>query len=138
MVFYQPIAHTADIGFKTWGSTLEELFSNAARALTDCMVQIDDGVSTQTVFVNLKADSLEKLLVKWLSEVLYHFKTDGLLGLGFSVLQCQMKDFKATIHGIAWDSEKQPLKTQIKAVTFHEMKIEKKEDRYEVQVILDV
>ena len=137
-MFYQPISHTADIGFKAWGNTLEELFSNAARAMTDCMVQVDDGVPTQTVFVQLKADSLEELLVKWLSEVLYHFETGGLLGLGFTVLQCQMKDFKATLHGVSWDSEKSPLKTQIKAVTFHEMKVEKKNNRYEVQVILDV
>ncbi|MDP2600014.1 MAG: archease [Deltaproteobacteria bacterium] len=137
-MFYQPISHTADIGFKVWGNTLEELFSNAARAMTDCMVQIDDGIPTQTIFVQLKADSLEELLVQWLSEVLYHFETDGLLGLGFTVAQCQMKDFKATIHGIPWDPEKQPLKTQIKAVTFHEMKVEKKKDRYEVQVIVAV
>jgi len=137
-MFYQPIPHTADIGFKVWGDSLEELFSNAARAMTDCMVQIDDGVPTQTVFVQLKAESLEELLVQWLSEVLYHFETDGLLGLGFHVLQCQMKDFKATIHGIGWDPKQFPLKTQIKAVTFHEMKIEKQNNRYEAQVILDV
>lgn len=138
MKFYQPISHTANIGFKVWGNTLEALFSNAGRALTDCLVQVDDGVPSQTVFVQLKAESLEALLVQWLSEVLFHFETDGLLGLGFSVVQCQMKDFKATIHGIPWDPQKQPRKRQIKKVTLHEMKIEKREDRYEVEVILDV
>lgn len=137
-MFYQPIPHTADIAFKVWGKTREELFANAARALTDCMVETCDGVATQTVFVQLEAESFEELLVKWLSEVLYSFETQELVGLGFTVSCCELKLFKASIHGVKWEPAKQPLKTQIKAVTFHELKIEKNADRYEVQVILDV
>ena len=137
-VFYEPIPHTADIGFKVWGKTREELFSNAARALTDCLVEVSDGIPNQTIFVNLKADSYEALLVQWLTEVLYHFETQSLLGLGFSVVSCELENFKATIHGIEWDPTQQRLKTQIKAVSFHEMKIQEKEGQFEVQVILDV
>ena len=137
-MFYQSIPHTADISFKVWGKTREELFSNAARAVTDCLVEVFDGIPNQTIFVNLKAESYEELLVQWLTEVLYHFETQSLLGLGFSVISCDLDNFKATIHGVEWDSATQPLKTQIKAVTFHEMKIQEKEGQFEVQVILDV
>lgn len=137
-MFYQPISHTADIGFKVWGRTLEELFANAARALTDCLVEISDAASTQTVFVQLTAESREELLVKWLEEVLYHFETESLIGLSFNVTRCEPADFRAAIHGIEWDPARQPLKTQIKAVTFHELEILKKGDQFEVQIILDV
>lgn len=137
-MFYQPISHTADIGFKVWGKTLEELFSNAARALTDCLVEVSAEESTQTVFVHLKAESLEELLVQWLEEVIFHFDTEGLIGIGFNVTKCALDDFRASIHGVEWDSARQPLKTQIKAVTFHELAIQKKGDQFEVQVILDV
>lgn len=137
-MFYQPISHTADIGFKVWGKTLEELFSNAARALTDQMIEVPDTEAKQTIFVQLRADSLEELLVKWLEEVLFHFETSSLVGLGFTVSRCNLEDFRATIHGIEWDPTKHPLKTQIKAVTFHELSIHQREDQYEVQIILDV
>lgn len=137
-MFYQPISHTADIGFKVWGGTLEELFSNAARAVTENLVEISDGIPNQTVFVQLNADSLEELLVKWLNEIVFLFETQSLMGLGFHVLQCDPKNFKAAIHGLHWDPAQYPLKTQIKAVTFHEMSVRKKGDQFEVQVILDV
>lgn len=137
-MFYQPISHTADIGFRVWGKTLEELFANAARALTDCLVEVSDTQATQTVFVQLTAENREELLVKWLEEVLYHFETESLLGLGFNVTCCELDRFKATIHGMEWNPTLQPLKTQIKAVTFHELEIVKKADQFEVQVILDV
>lgn len=137
-MFYQPIDHTADIGFKVWGKTLEELFSNAARALTDCLVEVSDTAGDKTIFVQLSAESLEELLVKWLQEILYCFETQSFLGLSFNVTHADCKNFKASIHGIDWDPAIQSLKTQIKAVTFHEMAIKKIGDRYEVQIILDV
>lgn len=137
-MFYQPISHTADIGYKVWGKTLEELFSNAARALTDNLVEISDTAADKTLFVQLTAESKEELLVKWLEEILFHFETENLIGLSFTVSKVDLKDFRATIHGIDWDPAKQPLKTQIKAVTFHEMEIKEKDGKFEVQVILDV
>ena len=97
-MFYQPIFHTADIGFKAWGQTLEELFSNAARVVTENLVAVSDGIPNQTVFVQLSGESLEELLAKWLTEVVSLFQTESLVGLGFHVLKCDLKDFKATIH----------------------------------------
>lgn len=137
-MFYQPIPHTADIGFKVWGKTLEELFENAARAMVDNLAVLSDAKPDKTVFVRLSAETHEELLVKWLEEILYHFETDALLAVNFEVTRCDLKNFTAAIHGLEWDPTRQFLKTQIKAVTFHELAIHKKDDQFEVQVILDV
>lgn len=137
-MFYQPIPHTADIGFKVWGQTLEELFENAARAMVDNLVVLSDAKPDKTIFVQLTAESREELLVKWLEEILYHFETESFVGIDFNVTRCDPADFKATLHGIEWDPARQPLKTQIKAVTFHELAIHKTGGQFEVQVILDV
>lgn len=137
-MLYQPIEHTADIGFKVWGKTVPNLFENAAFALTDSMVASGQLEPDKTVFVRLKAESLEELLVAWLEEILFLFETQNFVGLRFQVSSADLKDFKAVVHGAEWDEAKQPLKTQIKAVTFHELEISQREGRYETRVILDV
>ncbi len=125
-------------GFKARGKTLEELFSNAARVVTNNLVGVSDGIPQQTIFVQLSAESLEELFVKWLTEVVSLFETESLIGLGFQVTKCEPKDFKATIHGIPWDPTQYPVKMEYRAVKFHEMPIQKVNDQFEVQVVLDV
>lgn len=122
--------------FKACGKTLEELFENAARLLTACLVETAGASATQTVFVQLAAETREELLAKWLEEILYHFQTEKLLGVDFNVTRCTPEDFRATLHAIKWNPARQLLKTEIKTTTFREMKIVKNKDQYEVEVIL--
>lgn len=135
---YQPIPHTADIGFKVQGKDLAELFSNAAFALTDSMLLLSAAKPTETISVELQAESVEELLVKWLEEILFLFETRNFVSLEFHFEKCSRNNLKAKMKGREWDEKDQPLKTQIKAVTFHELEIVKTPKGYETQVILDV
>ena len=38
---FRTLEHTADVGFEAFGSTREEVFANAARALMDLIVDLD-------------------------------------------------------------------------------------------------
>lgn len=138
MRYYEPIPHTADIGFKVRGKNLAELFANAAFGLTDSMVVIGEIKPDQTVTVQLQAENLEELLVKWLEEVLFLFETKNIAGLEFQIKFCDKNSLRADIKGVDWDEQKQPLKTQIKAVTFHGLEVVKTKEGYEAQIILDV
>lgn len=136
---HHPIAHTADIGFQVSAQTLEGLFAEAAAAFTDCLVEKRGALAVQERrTVRLEAQSFEELLVAWLEELLFLFETKGLIGVEFKVARCELKNFEAEVEGVEWDEKKQPLKTQIKAVTYHGLKIEKKPSGFTAQIILDV
>lgn len=134
---FKAISHTADIGFEVKGKTLPELFSESAKALTGCLIEISDESFTQTLPVELTANSAEELLVRWLEEILFLFETKAFVGLIFDMAVDQ-NQLKAIIRGREWEEEREHLKTQIKAVTFHGLEIKKTKTGYEATVILDV
>jgi len=77
---FELIEHTADVGIKAWGSTLTELFENAAKGLF--FVITGEGYKPQgseiekKIEINEDKDSLEGVLVSWLSELLYIFNRE--------------------------------------------------------------
>ena len=76
--------------------------------------------------------------MQWLEELLYLFETKNFVGHRFQVEKCDRNELKAAIEGVDWNEKEQPLKTQIKAVTYHGLEIQKTANGYETQVILDV
>ncbi len=129
--------HTADIGLRAWGKTLGEAFENASAGMGKIIS--DSKVKPQKEFeLEVEADDLEGLLVLWLSELLFVFETKYILFKDFDV-EIDEKRFKARgkCRGEVIDSSKHEIKTEIKAVTYHLLKVEKNED-WMVQVLFDI
>ena len=67
---YELIDHTADVGVKAYGESLEQAFENAAKAMFDIIADKSEIESVGQYDIVLEADDLEQLLVDWLSELL--------------------------------------------------------------------
>ena len=73
---FEPIDHTADVGYRLFAPTLAELFAVAGRALFDAITALD---SIQPQFerqVEAAAGDVEALLVAWLSELNFRCITE--------------------------------------------------------------
>lgn len=82
---YEYLEHTADAKFRAYGSTLEEVFENAALAMFNVMIDTEK-VSVKTAKeICLSSPDLESLLVDWLSELLYTFEVDEVVFRKFHV-----------------------------------------------------
>ena len=140
MVFakFEYIDHTADLGFKARGTTLEALFVNAAEALFGALVSLKTVFLTEQRTVEVTATSLDNLLVSWLNELLYLFDTESLLLRKFHIDSMNDHNLQATVRGEFVDSLRHKIKTGIKAVTYHQVYVEKREGLWESQVILDL
>ncbi len=69
---YEVLEHTADIGLRARGATLEEAFLNMARGMMSLVIQDAKSVSpAEEREVEATAPTLEGLLVAWLSEFVY-------------------------------------------------------------------
>jgi SHS2 domain-containing protein len=141
---FEQFEHTADVGIKAYGKTLEELFGNAALGMFSIMVDLDGVASKGEFKVVLKADDKEKLLVDWLGELLYIHEVYDVLLNEFEVDIDDAKEdedgatleLKAVVRGESIDREKHDLKAMVKAVTYHMLEIN--EDEGYLKVLFDI
>jgi SHS2 domain-containing protein len=136
--FYEWIDHTADVGFRVTGETLDELFQRAGAAFTDLMVDLSDVNPVEERSLRLEGDSLDELLVAWLSELLYLFETEGLLFSDFRVTVGPGVSLTATMRGERPAPERHRWKLAVKAVTYHQAEVAPINGGWRAQVILDI
>ncbi len=135
---FEPIDHTADVGYRLFALTLAELFAVAGRALFDAITELD---SIQPQFerkLEAEASDVEALLVAWLSELNYHCITDLELYGEFLIEEISPTAVRATVRGEKIDPARHVIQTEIKAVTYHELYVRQVETGWEAQVIFDV
>ena len=139
---YEYLEHTADIKFLAYGKTLEEVFENAALAMFNVMIDTGkvSGETAREVF--LKSPDLESLLVDWLSELLYLFEVDEIVFRKFQVEEIREEEGEYSItaraSGEKFYPESHPFETEIKAVTYNQLEIEKTADGWKAQVVVDI
>ncbi len=136
---FEYLEHTADVKFRAYGKTPEEMLSNAAIALFSSMTDISKVNVDETWKVELAAPDIEQLAYDWLSEVVFLFETESAVFSTFDVKLRKNEEWKlqAEIGGERIDLARHAFDNEVKAVTLHEFEV-KKNDIWCVQVVLDV
>lgn len=135
---YEPVSHTGDLGMVAYGQDLPELFAHAAWAMFDLMSDATRIQPRHTVTLSVSATDLEDLLVRWLSELLYLYDTQRVLCCAFTFVTLEPTRLTATVAGEPLDSERHPIDTEIKAVTYHQIAVAQVEGRWQARVIFDL
>jgi SHS2 domain-containing protein len=141
---YEFFEHTADLGLRVRAATLEQLFADAAAGLFAMIVANPDEVQrVQTLQFDLAADglddpaSLEYLLFDWLSELLFVYETQRVLLVEFAV-RCDSQGLHATARGEPLDPNRHRLEHEVKAITYHGLKIQRAAEGWLAEVIVDI
>lgn len=135
---YEQFPHTADIGVRVYGKDARELFVNAAFAMFDIIADLEGLKSSAEKHINLKALNQEELLVAWLDELLYHFYTSQIIFFKFNIEKLTDTEIQATIYGRPVGENRNRLKTEIKAATYHNLEIKNTGSGYMVEIVFDV
>ena len=144
MKTYEIINHTADIGIKVYGRDLNALFFNAAHAMFEIMLEVIKKIpmfqkeERKRFLLNKQGNNLEEILVFWLSELLYLFFAEGLIMDKADIQKLDSSCIQAEVTGRVFSPDFYRIKTEIKAVTFHELEVKDTGQGYEAQVIFDV
>ena len=132
---YQIFDHTADIGIKICADTAEGIFVDAASAMFDIITDTHRIKPYIQIEIKQEARDYDELLVQWLGELLYQYSVSGIVFKEFSVQELSSKAIRALCRG---DQPADEIKTEIKAVTYHELEFRKTPEGYEAKVIFDV
>jgi SHS2 domain-containing protein len=135
---YQLIEHTADIGIKVKGKDLKQLFKNAALAMFDIIAEKKDkpGKVKKEIKLKQSADDLDELFINWLNELLSLYYTKELIFTGFHIEKLQKDYLLATVAGASLKNFK--INSEVKAATYHQLKIKESKKGWQAQVIFDV
>jgi SHS2 domain-containing protein len=135
---YEIFEHTADLGLRMRAASLDELFGEAGRALFSVIVANFDAVrAVQELELNIEGSRLDDLLFDWLAELLYTFDTRRVLFCDFRV-RVQEEGFQATARGEPFDPDRHELDMEVKAITYHGLKVEQDGDGWLAEVIVDL
>jgi SHS2 domain-containing protein len=135
---HETFEHTADLGLRIRAADLDTLFVEAAQALFSAVVEDLATVRPlQKVDVRLQSDKIDYLLFDWLRELLYHFDAEHLL---FGTFEVQVREdgLTASAWGERLDRSRHNMEHEVKAITYHGLRVEKVGAEWEAEVIVDI
>ncbi len=138
---YELIPHPSDMGVRGIGKTVEEAFSEAARAMFSLMADLEGIDPKEAVSFEVEAGSLEDLFVRFLAELLFLRDIKGMLFSRFSLhIKKEGERFRATgeAFGEKFDPAKHVRGIDVKAATYNWVKVEEKDGTWVAQGVVDV
>jgi SHS2 domain-containing protein len=135
---YETFDHTADLGLRVRAADLNGLFAEAGRALFAAIVEDPGAIAArERLEIALEADDLEYLLFDWLKELLYRFDAEHRLFGRFDV-RVEGTKLTATVWGEPLDPARHALLHEVKAITYHGLRVEEAADGWLAEVIVDI
>jgi len=135
---YELIEHTADLGIRIKGKDLKCLFENAASSLFDIIAQskIKEIPEKRIFKIKQKAENLQELFINWLNELISLAFTKSIIFSDFEIKKITENSLEATV--LALDMGNFELKKEVKAATYHDLKLSKTNRGWVAEVIFDV
>ncbi len=135
---YETFDHTADLGLRVRAADLPALFADAGRGLTSMLVEDIASVrETARVEIVVPREELAYLLFDWLKAILSRFEDDGLLLARFDVTLGD-DGVRAVGHGEPMDAARHEHGHEVKAITYHALRVERDGDGWLAEVIVDI
>ena len=134
---WEHYSHTADMGIRGFGESMEEAFESAALAMVAVNVDLEKIKHEEKVTIICSEDDIELLFIAWLNNLLYEMVTRKMF---FGKFQVNIKDGQLT--GFAW-GEKIDLKrhepgVEIKGISYSDLKVIHENGKWTAQCIVDI
>jgi len=135
---YKFLEHTADVKFRAEGSTIEEMFSEAAKAVSETMRGNIPILEKKDEVFEVEGTDMESLLHKFLEEFIFLLDTKDFLMSSIKFIKIDKEKFKleCIVSGDLGESYK--FTNDVKAVTYNEMFVKEQEGKFVCQAVLDV
>ena len=135
---YEIFDHTADLGLRIRAADLPSLLAESARAFFSVLVaNLDDVQPVLQRTYALDGSTPDYLLFDWLTELLFTFETEHLLFSRFDV-QLTPAGLSAVCLGEPMDPSRHHMEHEIKAITYHELKVVQDATGWLAEVIVDI
>lgn len=130
---FEEVSHTADWSVRVWAPDLPSLFREAARAMNSLSGTVIGTGERVSKTLEVEGPDVESLLVAFLSELVYYQEQENLT---FDVFDLRIAGqwLKVAMEG----AEIESVDKAIKAVTYHNLKIQRNAEGLETTIVFDV
>ena len=135
---YREIDHTADLGFDLWADSISGLFAEAVLALSEVCYERTAVLWAEERILKVRGTDPEEQLVRWLQETYMQLESGLWLTAAATNVVVEGEMVKGTLHGEAIDPARHTLHSEIKAITYHGMKIVREHGLWRTTVVVDV
>jgi SHS2 domain-containing protein len=136
---YRIIDHPADFGLQVTAADLPALFAEAVRALFDVIVEVRvPAAAPEFLTLEVTGDDWPDLMVKWLREVLYQWSGEERLIRTAEILSISEYALTARLAYEPYDPERHAVLEEIKAVTYHQIRVAPVPSGWEARVVFDI
>lgn len=130
--------HTGDIGFDLEAPTLTDLFKLAAQGLYGIMIERVPESREDNASIDLSEEMPDLLLRSFLSELLYRFLTHREILVDFSEFRIEKGRLTARASTARFDPNRDGLRTELKAVTYHQLDVRREGAAWKARIVFDL
>ena len=135
---YEFFDHTADLGLRVRSTDLDALFREAAEGLFAIIVEDVPVVpGAERMEFRLQGERNDYLLFDWLNELLYVFDTRRLVFRDF-VVTVTAEGLTATANAQPLDDSRHRPLHEVKAITYHGLRVEQIDGGWLAELIVDI
>jgi len=135
---YHLIDHMADFGIHVSGTNSKDLFANAAQALFDVITDIDSLTGQDSCHMEVSGEDWSDLMVNWLREILYLWNGKERLVKSVNITALSANKLSAKVVFDPYDPDRHTVKTEIKAVTYHQIQVKRTSSGWSARIIFDI
>jgi SHS2 domain-containing protein len=139
---FEYLDHTSDILVRAHGGCLAKAFEQSARALTKVVVRNPEAICRDSEKnINISAETLVELLYRFLEELIFLFDTEKLVFAEFNIVITELDSkiqLKARLFGERLNVSRHITGIEVKAITFHLMKIYRANKIWWSEFLLDI
>jgi SHS2 domain-containing protein len=139
---FHEIEHTADTGLSGEGKTLPDLFASLAFGMLQIITKDHHPADKRHRQITLREAAVDDLLIRWLSEINYLFLVKHFLPSSITDLKITETPgtflLRASLYGSDTTAHTDMIEKEIKAVTYHQLAVIRRENRFTARVIFDI
>ncbi len=135
---FEILEHPSDLGIEAHGNSMQEVFRNAAHGFMSVIAGASKIKSCENRSIVLQALDRENLMVRWLTEILYLYDAEKFLTADVKFETLTDTLLKANLHGEPYDASRHELKLDVKAITYHQLKVEGHDGDWIARVFVDI
>ena len=102
------------------------------------LIDAKDVCDAEEKIINVSADDIERLVVKWLSEILFLFDSEGFITSSVRIQSINANSISASLKGERINLAKHHFKVDIKAITYHQLRVTVTPQDTEIVVFFDI
>ncbi|MGM0568255.1 MAG: archease [Elusimicrobiota bacterium] len=132
---FRELEHTADAGIEGTGKSINRVFENTALGMLE-LSGARPAYCREEKEIKITSPDIESLLVDFLNEIIFMINFQSWAP---REIKCDIseKKLKAKLKGASLSSKEMPA-AEIKAATYHNLKISKKGRNYKAEVFFDL